>query len=333
MYYNYDQLISRNSLFNFVIGERGVGKSYGALKYCVQDYLKRGNEFVYLRRYKSELKSAAPHLFDALLANNEFGEEVELKVNGNDCIINGEVAGHCIALSTSNILKSTSFPKVKTIIFDEFIIDKGSYHYLRNEVTQLLDLYETVARLRDVRIIFLGNAISISNPYFNYFTLSLPYGDSEFKLFKDGMICVNYIKNMEYRAEKKASKFGRLIAGTDYGKYAIDNQWLRDSKYFIGKKGGKAKNICILVVDGNKYGVWYDSDNGCNYVSDDFDPNNPALFAMNYKDHTDQTMLVKARANAWVKILIASYRRGGLMFESQKIKNEVMKLLEKLLTY
>ncbi len=63
------------------------------------------------------------------------------------------------------------------------MIDKGSYHYLQNEVTQLLDVIETVARLRDIRVIFLGNAISITNPYFTYFNLSLPY-NSEVNIAK-----------------------------------------------------------------------------------------------------------------------------------------------------
>lgn len=86
-------------------------------------------------------------------------------------------------MSIANILKSSSYEKVDTIIFDEFLIDKGSYHYLQNEVTQLLDVIETVARLRDIRVIFLGNAISITNPYFNYFNLTLPY-NSEVNIAK-----------------------------------------------------------------------------------------------------------------------------------------------------
>ena len=62
----------------------------------------------------------------------------------------------------------------------------------------VLDLIETVARLRDIQVIFLGNALSITNPYFAYWDLELPY-NSEFKTFKDGMIVVNYAKNEEYR--------------------------------------------------------------------------------------------------------------------------------------
>ena len=47
--------------------------------------------------------------------------------------------------TTASILKSDAFPDVKLIIFDEFIIDnRGTYHYLKDEVTKFLDLYETV---------------------------------------------------------------------------------------------------------------------------------------------------------------------------------------------
>ena len=104
--------------------------------------------------------------------------------NKNDTMyIDDKLAGFAIPLSIANILKSSSYEKVDTIIFDEFLIDKGSYHYLQNEVTQLLDVIETVARLRDIRVIFLGNAISITNPYFTYFNLSLPY-NSEVNIAK-----------------------------------------------------------------------------------------------------------------------------------------------------
>ena len=40
MYYNYNNLFSRNAMFNFIIGERGVGKTYGILKKAVKDFIK-----------------------------------------------------------------------------------------------------------------------------------------------------------------------------------------------------------------------------------------------------------------------------------------------------
>ena len=66
MFYDFNKLLSYNALLNFVIGERGVGKSFGAKKFVISDYLKSGNEFVYIRRYKTELDNAYEGLFDQL---------------------------------------------------------------------------------------------------------------------------------------------------------------------------------------------------------------------------------------------------------------------------
>ena len=38
----------------------------------VNRFLKYGEEFAYIRRYKPELKKSVPAFFDALISNNEF---------------------------------------------------------------------------------------------------------------------------------------------------------------------------------------------------------------------------------------------------------------------
>lgn len=79
-------------------------------------------------------------------------------------------SGYAIPLSTANILKSSTFEKVGLIIFDEFLITRSTYHYLPNEIIQFAELLETIIRLRpNIKILLLGNAISISNPYFDFF--------------------------------------------------------------------------------------------------------------------------------------------------------------------
>lgn len=61
-----------------------------------------------------------------------------------------------MTLSTAQDLKSSNFSKVKYIIFDEFIIEEGQKkYYLNNEVFIFLNLIETIARLRDVKIFLL----------------------------------------------------------------------------------------------------------------------------------------------------------------------------------
>lgn len=335
MYYSYDKLLSYGALLNFVIGERGVGKSFGMKKYCVNDYIKNGNQFIYLRRYKEELQLACSSFFKDLQAAGLF-EDHEFKVKGSKNLtifyMDGEIIGYGIALSTSNILKSTAFPAVKTIVFDEFILDTGIYHYLKNEVSKMLDVIETTFRLRDGRVFFLGNSISTDNPYMNYFSLDLPY-NSEFKTFKDGLIVVNYIKNLEYRAKKKTTRFGKLIDGTDYGRYAIDNVMLRDDKTFIEKKGKNPRFWHILYINNEKYGVWHNNQNGRLYISRDYDPNCKIIYALQIDDHTPNTKFISMRQNGFMKIIIEYYKNSELYFEDQKIKNNIIPILRRCLSY
>lgn len=243
-----------------------------------------------------------------------------------------ELIGYGIALSTSNILKSTAFPEVKNIIFDEFILDVGTYHYLKNEITKLLDAYETIFRLRDGRIFFLGNSVSIDNPYFNYFNLTLPY-NSEFKVFNDGAIVVNYIKNLEYREKKRKSRFGKLIDGTDYGRYAIDNEMLRDNNDFIEKKGKNPRFWNNIIINGKKYGIWHNTENGRVYVSEDYEPNSKFSIAFSINDHTPESKYVSIRQNSYIKVLLEYYKNADLYFENMKVKNEFMKIIRKCLSY
>lgn len=334
MFYDFTKLLSYNALISFVIGERGVGKTYGAIKFAINDFLKNGHQFVYVRRYATELETSAPKFFDAIIENKEF-EDHEFKVKTSKKLtrffIDGKECGYALPLSTAMILKSTSFAKVKNIIFDEFIIATGTYHYLKNEVHHFLDLIETIARLRDVRVFCLANALTITNPYFNYFNLTLPY-NSDFKVFKDGLIVVNYVKNEKYREAKKRSRFGQLIAGTDYGKYAIDNKFLLDDKHFIQKRPPYATMFSTIIINHKSFGVWRDKKNDFIFISNDYDPTNPCCFAIDNKSHNEHTMLVNARNSPWFKIVIDAYRMGLLRFENQNIKNEVMVVINKIIT-
>lgn len=335
IYYNFDKLFSYNFLMAFVIGERGVGKTFNAKVAVMKKYFKTGEQFIYLRRYKTELDTSLQTFWSDLQSNGYF-EDYDLAVRKNKLLTeftcNGKVCGYAVPLSTANILKSTAFPDVKTIIFDEFLLDNsGTYRYLKGEVTMLLDVIETVGRLRDIQVLFLGNAISVTNPYFAYFNLDLPY-NSEFRTFHDGLIVVNYIKNMEYRKAKKESKFGKLIENTEYGRYAIDNKMLRDNIHFLGKKPPDAKYYGMLIINGHSMGIWYAKD-GYLYLSNKYDPNTTSKFALDFNDHTEQTIFTNARDNMYLHLCVRAYKQGILKFENQKIKNDAVMLLNKCISF
>lgn len=334
MYYNFDKLFSYNFLIAFVIGERGVGKSFNSKLAVLKKFIRTGEQFLYIRRYKTELDTALSNFWDDLQANGYF-DDLKLEVKKSKMLTkflcDGEVCGYAVPLSTANILKSTPFPNVSTIIFDEFLLDTGgTYRYLKHEVTMFLDVIESVGRLRDnLKVILLGNALNVhASPYFAYWDLELPQNGSEFRTFKDGAIVVNYIRNLEYRKAKKASKFGKLIDGTEYGKYAIDNEVLRENNSFIQKRPNSSVFEAVIIVNGISLGIWNGHD-GYMYLSEKYDPNTVFKFVFNYNDHTEGTIFENARENMWMHMVIRAYKQGWLRFESQKIKATAVSVLNK----
>lgn len=322
MFWDINNSISRNCLFNFIVGNRGGGKTYGAKKKVIERFIKTGEQFVYLRRFKEELKDINT-FFDDII--DEF-PECEFKVKGKELYINGTLAGRAIPLSTSKIKKSVPMPKVSWIIFDEFIIDKGYYHYLPDEVTFFLEFYETVARLRDnVRVYFLSNALTVTNPYFLYFKLEKPTAKSNIKVRGD--ILIELVANEEFIKAKKQTRFGKLISGTKYGDYAIDNAFFRDDATFIEKKTGKcAYSFGIKYLD-KTFGIWTNANEGKLYVSYDTDANFPYKFALTKADHTPNTLLIESmRKYRPFQFFLKNFQMGNVYFEDMNIKNQMYDL-------
>lgn len=321
MYWDINKSLSYNALFNFIIGARGVGKSYGAKKLAIQNFLKKGKQFVYVRRYKEELKKINK-FFDDI--KSEFPEH-EFKVSPPNFIIDNKVAGTAIPLSTAKIEKSTPYPDVTFIIFDEFILDKGYHHYLPDEVTNFLELYSTVSRSRDVIVYFLSNALSITNPYFIYFNLALPYGKN---IQCKNDILIEMVVDNEYSNKMSNTRFGKIIKNTPYGNYAISNTFLRDNKIFIKKKTSKATCQFIMTYKNEDFGVWVDYNEGLMYVSKDFDPYCKLHYSFTLDDHTINTMLLKGKTSAVVNNFIEYYKLGLVRFESIGIKNIVNDIIK-----
>lgn len=328
MYIDLSKILSFNALLNMIIASRGVGKTYGVTKFVIKKFLEKGEEFVYIRRYKSELQKAIPNFFSAMITNEEF-KDTTFSRKGTQLLINEKVAGYGVTLSTAQQLKSTNFSNVKTIIFDEFIIEKGQSHYLKDEVNIFLGLIETIARLRNVRVIMLGNSADLINPYFLYFDLRLPY-NNDIITFKNGLIALQYATNVEYMNVKKKSRFGQLVKDTSFEEYAIENKFVYENNDFIEKKDKDSRFSFAFIYKDSTFGVWINWNNGKMYISNDYDPNG-LLFATTTNDHKPNTMLlsVAKKYHAW-NTFINNYKLGNVYFENMKIKtmcHEVMKML------
>lgn len=130
-FYDYNKILSYNVPVNVLIGERGVGKTYGMKDYLIRRYINKGEKFLYIRRYENELKSVFQKDFFGDI--KEKYPDYRLSSKNKKFTINGEVFGIAKRLTEAQDLKSVSFEDIKTIVFDEYAIEKNRRYYLPNE--------------------------------------------------------------------------------------------------------------------------------------------------------------------------------------------------------
>ena len=320
LWYDKQQLLSHNKILNMVLSNRGGGKTFHFTRWGIDDFKKNGNQCVWVRRYQTEI--------DEMLANGKFFDAVreyypddKLTIEGNFGLVNGEVAFYFVALSTSRQLKSNNYPKVNKIIFDEFIIDKGRVTYLKNEVEVFLDLYETVARLRDnVRAVLLANAITIVNPYFLFFNVK---PDTSKRFTVSGQVCIELFTDTDFIDQKKKTRFGQLVNGTRYGAYSIENKWLLDNDMFIEPKTPRAEFMLAMKYNGIFYGFWVDYKVGLIFVNRQYDPSSYALYCLQRDDHEANLLLIKSMNDSkLVQRIIFAFKNGLLRFQDMTVKNQ-----------
>lgn len=328
MFYNGDKIIEKGKLINFILGARGWGKTYYFKKRSIEDCIKSGEQFIYLRRFKEEVTVTKDKLFGDILIQFP---EYEIKLEKDTYFINkkgekhSKILGYIIPLSTSSKYKSVPFPYVTKIIFDEFIVDKGVLHYLPNEVQLFLEFCSTVIRNRNnVQVFLLGNAISLYNPYTLYFKIKLQQGQ---KLYQNGEILLEMNHNREYEENMKSTRFGKLINGSKYGEYAIENKFLKDDKTFIEKKYSDSKDLCTYIFNNKEFSVWYSIKHNMIHISKD-KSNKQIRYTFTTDEHNPTTYLIRSfsKDRIWRQIK-EMYQEGNVRFENGDCKNSFMEAM------
>lgn len=181
-YYSLKNILSKDAQYNIIFGERSNGKTYACLKYALERYFKNNEQFGLVRRWREDFQSKrGASMFDALVENgviadlsngvwtNVFFQSGRWWLTKTDedgkRIICNEPIGYAFALSNMEHDKSTSYPRITTIIFDEFLTRDT---YQNDEFVLFMNIISTIVRQRnDVKIFMLGNTVNKSSPYFN----------------------------------------------------------------------------------------------------------------------------------------------------------------------
>ena len=181
-YYSLNKINKKNATYNVIFGERSNGKTYATLKQVLENYFSDGSQFAYIRRWSVDVQpKRMNNLFNAIIEDGYLE-----KLSGGKftaifyrtgrfylCTYNDkgkpiyneeDVIGYAFSLSENEHNKANSYPRVTTIIFDEFLTNKI---YLPDEFILFMNTVSTIVRQRtNVKIYMLGNTVNKFCPYF-----------------------------------------------------------------------------------------------------------------------------------------------------------------------
>ena len=181
-YYSLDKILKYKAKYNIIISGRSDGKTYAVLKHILQNHVKTGKTGGIIRRFQDDfIGKRGQQMFSALVENGEIEKATDGKYNSVYyraskwylcTVVDGKMQEcaetpfcYGFAITSQEHDKSTSYPTITTILFDEFITRSV---YLPDEFVLFCNVLSTIIRQRDdVTIFMCGNTISKYCPYFD----------------------------------------------------------------------------------------------------------------------------------------------------------------------
>lgn len=336
-YWNIYEILPYQRNFNFINGPRSIGKTYTCQKYVLDRCITNGWEFIYITRTKDNKTSGIfPSTFEKVISQ-EFSEiEFKFTTESLDMIVDDDShinLGYCIALTEYQKIKPRSFPNVRFIIFDEYMLEESSFNRYINGVKEpdlFLSIYHTVDRERDiVKCFLLGNNTSFYNPYHMHKAFRIPYIDDG-KIWYNKFVLYQRAKPSEELKEcKEKSSFWKMINDSDYGKFANSGNFTEDKYDFIQQLSSNTRYIMTILYNNYEIGVYLDNENNKAICSQKIDPYCRCIYALTLDSYNENALL--NHNVGLLKWLSDRFKKGLVYFDCMETKQIAQEAIYKLL--
>lgn len=246
-----DLLASDPSAFKFIVGARGIGKTFGILKYMLDHDIS----FIFMRRTQTQVdmvRTDALNPFKSI--EMTYGPEYQVVIKSvsknisaiyrtyeyeGERVPDEDPIGYMLALSTMSNIRGFDASDIEYLIYDEFIGEKHEKP-IQAEGLAFLNCVETIGRNRELsgrkplQTILMSNSTNLANPIFVELKLITPLE----KAFKRGQHVVRIpernatIYNITDSpiSKKKAQTVLYQLAGTDsdFAGMALDNSFNKE---------------------------------------------------------------------------------------------------------
>jgi len=175
-YLNYDEVMSYNLRHNFIVGDRGVGKTYGLTRWLLNKCISEKKKFIWIRNTKSTLDEMTKFDGMGFLAQHPeaLGLDRTLFTVSKGILFYGEqMVGAFVSLGNFFSIKGVNYDDVTYFIFDEFMPERREairvdYDYALKSILQ------TIFRERtDFRAFYMANVLTTSNSILDFFKFNI----------------------------------------------------------------------------------------------------------------------------------------------------------------
>lgn len=342
-YWNLNEILPYQRNFNFINGKRRCGKSYTLIKWVIKRCIEREEEFCLLVRTAKEIEDNALEDwvqkviqeqysdFTFKFSKNAMYHEIVHQIpTGVDKEGNQKYKtepeliriGIALALSQRTQIKKKSFPKVKYMILEEYMIEddkKGEYVNGWGEPDLFLSIYDTIDRGEDRVICFLlGNCTTFYNPYHMHETFNIPKVKKG-EIWYKGNVLFQWIDENKVTG-KSGSKFDKMIEGSKYGRFAVNNEYSDDRDDFIMPRTQQATFRFAIDYIGSTYGVWCDTKVGVIFIDTKWDTGTKFRYALTLEDHRENTLMTKGKTAFFIKWLGDNFKRGNVRYVNKAVR-------------
>ena len=256
-YLNMPAIIRSGFPFIFLPAARGTGKTYGTLKYFVEQKEK----IMLLRRTQKEANlQANTDSTSYKEVMQDIGHEYKcMMTEGVGRVLDlteGYQAAVCAALSTFSSVRGMGYSDIRTIVYDEFIAEPH-VKKIKNEGMALANLYESVNRNRElkdqdpVQLLCLANSVNMSNDTFMYFDL-ITHAEQMIRDMEEIKIIGNKLLIIPQKSpisDKKAKTALYQAVNSEFSDMAIKNKFILNDFSYVQRRNLKEYQCQFCVGD------------------------------------------------------------------------------------
>lgn len=266
------RIISAPFPFIIVISGRGGGKTYGSLRWCMENQIK----FLYLRRTKTILELITDARYQPFKRiNADTGRDIVAEygrgIGSFKDAETGELIGYAAALSTISNIRGFDGSDIELIIWDEFIPEPGE-RITFNMLTAFYNAVETVGRNRELegRPPIKSLLLSNSDLIYSDVIAGLGIGETLYQMQETGTEIVEASPELllimprleAFRSEKADTALYRLTAGSSYADVALNNNFAIEDRAQIRKMDLRhLRPVCsiagLIFYRAKSGGSWY----------------------------------------------------------------------------